>query len=73
MVCDACITTYIVYIWYSVLWIFTLSVGDFDCLIHILNVSFKIWADQQPKNDFILILNVFQIEIILKYNKYHIL
>ena len=33
---------FIVYIQYSVLWVFALAVGDFDYLIHILNINFKI-------------------------------
>ena len=41
MVIDACMIMYIVYIMYSILWVFALSVGDFEYLIHILNISFK--------------------------------
>ena len=57
MVYDACMIMYIVYIWYSILWVFALFVSDFDCLIHILSdclihilgVNFKIWARQPTK------------------------
>ena len=42
---DACVIMYIIYILDSVLWVFAYSMDGFDYFIHVLNISFKIWAD----------------------------
>ena len=42
-----------------------------DYFIHVLNISFKIWAGQPTKSDFVLILKCFELEIILKVIKSH--
>ena len=73
MVCDACMPMYIVYIWHFLLWVFALSVTNFDYLIHILNVRFKIWDDKPTKSDFTLILNILKIKIVLIYTKSQVL
>ena len=52
MAFDKCMIMYIVYIQYSVLWVFALSMSDFDCLAHILNIHFKLWASQPIKKWF---------------------
>ena len=59
-VLDACIIMYIIYMLYSVLWVFTLSVGGFNCFIHILHINLKIRVGQPKKEegDFILVFNI---------------
>ena len=69
MVRDAYITTYIVYIQYSILWVFTLFVGDFDYLIHILNIYFKSGLASHEKVILHLFLNVMKIEIVFKIHQ----
>ena len=59
MVCNAYITMYIIYIRYSILRVFALFVGYFDCLIHILNVSFKIRSTQSIKKWFYICFQMF--------------
>ena len=61
MVCDAWMIIYIVYIQYSILWIFSSSVSDFNCLIHILKISLlKFGLASRPQSDFTLILIIFK-------------
>ena len=60
MVTNACMIIYIVYTRYFVLWVFALFISDFDCLIHILNVSFKISAGQPTKKWFYTCFKCFE-------------
>ena len=69
MTFDACMIMYIIYIEYSILRVFALSVSVFNCFIHILNFGLA----SQLKSDFTLILKILKIKIILNYTKFQIL
>ena len=60
MTFDSCMIMYTIYIRYSVLWVFALFVGHFNCLIHILNVNLKIWADEPTKSNFTFVFKYFK-------------
>ena len=70
MTFDACMIIYIAYIQYSVLWVFPLSKGVFNCFIHVLNVHFKFWAGQPiKKTDFYIYFECFEIINCFKIHK----
>ena len=62
MAFDACMIMCIIYIQYSILWVFALSMSVYDYLVHILNVSLKILAGKPTKKVISqLFLNVLKI------------
>ena len=71
MVIDACMIMYIVYILYSVLWVFTLFVGDFNCFIHNLILVLKFWLAIANQKVICTCFKCFELEIVLKYSKPH--
>ena len=64
---------YVVYIRYSDSWVFALSVDILTILIMFQNLVLNSELVNQPKSNFVHILNVFKIKIVLNYKKSHVL
>ena len=66
---------YIVYILYSILWVFAYSMSDFNYVIYVLNINLKIWTeiDRPIKKRFYTCFKCYELETVLNYTKFVIL